>query len=109
MPENDRRGPMHLVGVAFVPLATDKKNPNVGPGSLGKTDAEGRFTLQTVNGESGAVPTEHVVRMAMALAPGGDSPMYHRFRRTAPGPSRRLSRTWIPCGAAWLGAAPMAG
>ncbi len=58
--------PLADVGLVFVPIAKDKDNPNVGPGSLGKTDAQGRFTLQTVNGEDGAVPTEHVVRMSLA-------------------------------------------
>ena len=66
--------PLADVGLTFLPLTPDKKNPNVGPGSLGRTDAEGRFTLQTVNGEEGAIPAEHVVRMAMAFAPGGNSP-----------------------------------
>jgi hypothetical protein len=55
----------------FVPLAKDRDSPNVGPGSLGRTDADGRFTLQTVNGETGAVPAEHVVRMSMASSQGG--------------------------------------
>lgn len=63
--------PMADVGVTFVPLAKDKKKPNVGPGSIGKTDAEGRFTLKTVNGEEGAVPAEHVVRMSAASPPVG--------------------------------------
>ncbi len=63
--------PLANVGLTFVPLAKDKQSPNVGPGSLGKTDEEGRFTLQTVEGDKGAVPTEHVVRMELASSASG--------------------------------------
>jgi hypothetical protein len=62
--------PLADVGLIFVPLAKDRDNPNVGPGSLGRTDADGRFTLQTINGEKGAVPVEHVVRMSPASNQG---------------------------------------
>jgi hypothetical protein len=58
--------PLADAGLIFVPLAKDRDNPNVGPGSLGRTDAGGRFTLQTVYGETGAVPAEHVVRISLA-------------------------------------------
>jgi hypothetical protein len=60
--------PLPNIGVMFVPLAQNADNPNVGPGSLGRTDEEGRFTLQTARGEKGAVPTEHVVRLSIADA-----------------------------------------
>jgi hypothetical protein len=60
--------PLQDVGIVFVPLATGRDDPNIGPGSLGRTDADGRFTLRTVRGDKGAVPTEHVVRMAFATA-----------------------------------------
>lgn len=67
--------PLPDVGIVFVPLAKGRDNPNIGPGSLGRTDADGRFTLQTVHGDKGAVPTEHVVRMAPAPNQGDlDSP-----------------------------------
>lgn len=62
--------PLADVGLTFVPLAKDTKGPDVGPGSIGKTDANGRFVLQTVRGEKGAVPTEHVVRMEMSSDQG---------------------------------------
>jgi hypothetical protein len=62
--------PLADVGITFVPLAENKQNPNIGPGSLGKTDAEGRFTLRTTEGDKGAVPTEHIVRMSMAVSAG---------------------------------------
>ncbi|MFZ5831735.1 MAG: hypothetical protein ACOY3P_16735 [Planctomycetota bacterium] len=58
--------PLPDVGITFVPLAPNTRSPNVGPGSLGKTDGEGRYTLQTVKGDRGAVPAEHVVRMSMS-------------------------------------------
>ncbi len=65
--------PLADVGITFVPLAKDRKDPRVGPGSLGRTDAEGRFSLKTVEGDRGAVPAEHVVRMSMAEAPRGQA------------------------------------
>ena len=58
--------PLPNVGLMFVPLAEDGSDPNVGPGSLGRTDDEGRFVLETVRGEKGAVPTTHVVRISLA-------------------------------------------
>jgi hypothetical protein len=63
--------PLADVGITFVPLAENKQTPNIGPGSLGKTDEEGRFTLRTTEGDKGAVPTEHIVRMSMAVLAGG--------------------------------------
>ncbi|QDU60422.1 hypothetical protein Pan216_12610 [Planctomycetes bacterium Pan216] len=60
------------VSLTFVPLAEDKDNPNVGPGSLGRTDSEGNFTLQTVKGGNGAVSAEHVVRISISLNGNGD-------------------------------------
>ncbi len=63
--------PLANVGITFVPLAEDKQNPNIGPGSLAKTDEEGRFTLRTKEGGKGAVPTEHIVRMSLPVPKGG--------------------------------------
>ena len=57
--------PLANVGLTFVPLAENKEKVNIGPGSLGKTDEEGRFTLRTVQGDKGAVPTDHIVRMEL--------------------------------------------
>jgi hypothetical protein len=61
--------PLADVGLLFVPLARKTDEPNVGPGSLGRTDATGRYHLQTARGETGAVPTEHVVRLSLAEEP----------------------------------------
>jgi hypothetical protein len=58
--------PLTNVGLMFVPLAKDEDHPNIGPGSLGRTGDDGRFVLETVRGENGAVPTEHVVRISLA-------------------------------------------
>lgn len=63
--------PVANVGLTFVPLAENKEKVNIGPGSLGKTDEEGRFTLRTVQGDKGAVPTDHIVRMELAVSGGG--------------------------------------
>ncbi|MCA9261436.1 MAG: hypothetical protein KDA61_19605 [Planctomycetales bacterium] len=52
-----------LVGavVSFQPQMRDGKPP--GPGSVGRTDVEGRYALATVRGEPGATPGVHVVRI----------------------------------------------
>jgi hypothetical protein len=55
--------------VSFEPLGPDD-NPTSQPGSLGKTNAEGAFTLKATSGENGAVPGKHRVRI---LAGGDDS------------------------------------
>jgi hypothetical protein len=65
--------PVPNVGVMFVPLAKSTDNPNVGPGSLGRTDAQGHFKLETALGDQGAVPAEHVVRLSIAENPGGEA------------------------------------
>jgi hypothetical protein len=52
--------PVPEAHVSFEPRA-------VGPGCYGKTDAQGRFTLQSVlDDEPGAVPGTHVVRITTA-------------------------------------------
>ena len=64
--------PLADVGLMFVPLSEGRDNPNIGPGSLGRTDADGRFALQTVRGEDGAVTAKHIVRMSMASDGGAE-------------------------------------
>lgn len=56
--------PIADVVVTFQPVASDRDNPNPGPGSTAKTDAQGRFTLRTIQpDEPGAVVGQHVVRL----------------------------------------------
>ena len=62
--------PLAGVGVSFVPTAEDRNRPIVGPGSIGKTGPDGRFSLTTVKNEPGAVPAVHVVRMSIATTSG---------------------------------------
>ena len=53
--------------VDFQPLTIVGGDRNPGPSSYGKTDAEGRFTLQMVRtNEPGAVAGKHVVRLTLA-------------------------------------------
>lgn len=53
--------PLPNVSVTFQPIAEEGK-ANVGPGSYGRTDEEGRFTLMTVTDDtSGAVVGSHSV------------------------------------------------
>ena len=57
-----------LVGasVSFVPLDGSKEN-NVGAGSYGKTDAEGRYTLKLIeNDQAGAAVGRHQVSISLA-------------------------------------------
>jgi hypothetical protein len=59
--------------VTFQPVATEA-NKNPGPGSGGKTDSDGRFTLTLTAPDrhgSGAVVGKHKVRIT--LAPDGDT------------------------------------
>ncbi len=49
----------------------DSKEPYPGPASHGKTDADGRFTLHTVDDHNGAVVGPHKVRVSLPVqAPG---------------------------------------
>jgi hypothetical protein len=59
--------PVADIQVLFQPIGTGQGNP--GPGSKGLTDADGRYTLKTVDGgRNGAVPGPHQV-MLMYLDP----------------------------------------
>jgi hypothetical protein len=55
--------------VSFEPLGADD-SPSSQPGSVGKTNADGAFTLKAVSGEGGAVPGKHRVRIVVASADG---------------------------------------
>jgi hypothetical protein len=50
------------VFVNFQPMAAGNDNP--GPGSSGKTDGDGRYTLRAVTGTKGAVVGKHQVRIS---------------------------------------------
>lgn len=43
-------------------------NPNAGPGSYATTDAQGRYELTTLTGQSGAVVTTHDIWIRTAVA-----------------------------------------
>lgn len=68
-----------LVG-AHVSFRPDSRELYPGPASYGKTDAEGRFVLRTVDGHDGAVVGPHRVRISLPVrtpvaspdAPGSD-------------------------------------
>jgi hypothetical protein len=68
--------PLANAAVVFSPVATsDNKEP--GPGSGGKTDADGRYTLTIVGkGTRGAVVGKHKVRVTMIpdVDPADDRP-----------------------------------
>ena len=48
-------------------------NPNAGPGSYAKTDAQGRYELQTLDGQTGAVVTTHDVWIRTQVSPANRS------------------------------------
>jgi hypothetical protein len=54
--------PVPRAEITFQPVG-DSDNPTPGPGSAGKADAEGRFELQCINGELGAVVGKHKVQI----------------------------------------------
>ena len=58
--------PVSGVDVSFQP--TSSTPDTAAPGSFGKTDAEGRYTLKTIGegGKEGAVAGKHIVRLSMA-------------------------------------------
>jgi len=51
--------------VSFEPLGPDDA-PSSQPGSVGKTNAEGAFTLKGIDGQAGAVSGKHRVRIVVA-------------------------------------------
>ena len=55
--------PLADAKVSFQPIAKEKSMEAAGPGSTGKTDAEGKFTLKTPTGQDGAVVGMHRVRI----------------------------------------------
>lgn len=58
---------------AQVTFRPDSKELNPGPASYGKTDADGRFTLRTMDDRGGAVVGPHKVRVSIPVkVPGGN-------------------------------------
>lgn len=55
--------PLQNATVSFEPIGGQGK-PIVGPGSMGTTDDDGRYQLQTFKKESGAVVGTHTVRIS---------------------------------------------
>jgi hypothetical protein len=59
--------PLANAQVIYQPIAGSDKNAEPGPGSFGKTDADGRYTLETVEpAEPGAVVGRHRVTISTA-------------------------------------------
>ena len=70
-------GSYHFDGlqVSFQPQADRRDHLNPGPGSVGATDAEGRFTLRLSDPDRpGAVVAAHTVRMTMVREAAADLP-----------------------------------
>jgi len=66
--------PLAGVHVSFQPVALGAGSPNPGPGSFGQTDADGRFTLRTMDTDRpGAVVGNHVVTLSTASQQSGPS------------------------------------
>lgn len=50
--------------VSFEPIGNEDR-PNPGPGSFGRTDETGRYTLKIIGADEGAVVGKHRVRISM--------------------------------------------
>ncbi len=61
--------PLSDAVVTFQP----QTNEMTAPSSSGKTNAEGKFTLQTAIGEAGAIPGNHLVRISLAAGDDSDA------------------------------------
>jgi hypothetical protein len=59
---------------AHVTFRPDSKELYPGPASYGKTDAQGRFVLRTVDGYDGAVVGPHKVRISVPMEAKGAGP-----------------------------------
>ena len=72
--------PMAGIHVCFQPRSKGSESGAAGPASVGTTDAEGRFTLSTIEPVlQGAVPGDHIVIISMNQkdeAPQDDSGAY---------------------------------
>src|SRR3954463_11185729 len=65
--------PLANASITTQPIATNSRNP--GPGSFGRTDAEGRFDLELVQpAVRGAIIGEHRVRIKPASAAPKSAP-----------------------------------
>ena len=63
--------PLANVTVTFQPITKGTENP--GPGSFGKTDEQGQFTLElTTTGKSGAVVGKHQISITTPEPEGGE-------------------------------------
>ncbi len=56
--------PANGARVSFEPIGNED-SPNPGPGSFGRTDEEGRYTLKIIGEDDGAVVGKHRVRISM--------------------------------------------
>lgn len=62
--------PLEGVEVVFAPAETDQSS-TVGPVSIGVTDSQGRYQLKTIQGQNGAVKTEHRVSVTFTATDEG--------------------------------------
>ena len=63
--------PLAGAEVIFAPTV-EEDAINVGPASIGTTDAEGRYSLTTIRGQQGAVVTKHRVSVAFKAINGAE-------------------------------------
>jgi hypothetical protein len=73
--------------VSFQPIAP-KGSMNAAPGSTGKTDADGKFTLKTATGQEGAYVGEHRVMISRQTADAEDTDRRGRPRQKELVPER---------------------
>ncbi len=89
--------PLAGADVHFQPIGS-KDNPNPGPGSHGKTDAQGRYSLRVDERQAGAVVGKHRV-MIFAYTPGagGQQPDAGGGKKRDRVPLRYNEKTQLTC------------
>ncbi len=90
--------PLRNASVTFTPIATGTQS--AGPGSYGKTDADGRFTLKRIDTDRpGAVVGKHRVIIASETDVGAESDINVPTKEVIPARYRDGSETFeVPAG-----------
>jgi hypothetical protein len=86
--------PLKNATVSFQPIA-EGKNIEAGPGSVGKTNDQGEYTLTTDKGDPGAVVGKHRVTIAIIAPEAGQD---DKRRRGGPKLENKIPKRYGPGG-----------